>query len=355
MNEKLNDIFSEIKKTRLTEQERILQRNSISAFMAEHPARAPFRVRAADALSSIPGIFDTGSHGMRLAGATLALVLVIGVGTSYAAEGALPGDLLYPVKVSITESIQGALASSESAKAQWNTQLVSRRLAEAGALSDRDALTPVARAELENRIEISVARLDESVEQLVGAKDGGAIIASIQSKLEQSLQEHERGLLALGEDEPGDAAESARTMTMMAAFSASAPVSENSKTRAMIERTIALTKNSRTKIDALKQREDVRSALSVAKDKIEEARMDHATESVESAVEHVSAAEADVRSGDESIGEGEYTAALTTFRAATRSIQETTERLEIGTTSTSTSDENSDEQFEAEVRIRFNR
>ena len=47
----------------------------------------------------------------RLTAVTLALLLIfISTGTLYASETALPGDILYPVKIHATESLRGALA-----------------------------------------------------------------------------------------------------------------------------------------------------------------------------------------------------------------------------------------------------
>ena len=51
---------------------------------------------------------------MRLLRGALALVLC--GGTAYAAESALPGDILYPVKLHVDETVQGAFAVTDAEK-----------------------------------------------------------------------------------------------------------------------------------------------------------------------------------------------------------------------------------------------
>src|SRR3989344_24234 len=68
------------------------------------------------------------------------LVVFIGGGTPAAARGALRGDLLYPVKVSINEKVEVALAPTPAAKAEVQVRLAERRVDEARELSARGRL-----------------------------------------------------------------------------------------------------------------------------------------------------------------------------------------------------------------------
>jgi Domain of unknown function (DUF5667) len=49
---------------------------------------------------------------------------------SYAAEGTLPGDILYPVKIHINENIYNVMAFSHEAQASWHTERAERRFEE---------------------------------------------------------------------------------------------------------------------------------------------------------------------------------------------------------------------------------
>ena len=59
------------------------------------------------------------------------LLVSAGGGVSIAAEGALPGDGLYPVKISINEKVVAAFSVSVDAAANWEARLAERRLEEA--------------------------------------------------------------------------------------------------------------------------------------------------------------------------------------------------------------------------------
>ena len=60
--------------------------------------------------------------------ASLFILIFVGASTSYAAEMALPGDILYPVKAVVNENVVSALAFSEEAKANRSATLALRRL-----------------------------------------------------------------------------------------------------------------------------------------------------------------------------------------------------------------------------------
>lgn len=76
----------------------------------------------------------------RLAAYSLVGVLVVGIGTVSAAQGALPGDILYPVKVNIAEPLEAALAVSQSGKAEANARFAERRVREIEVLAERGTL-----------------------------------------------------------------------------------------------------------------------------------------------------------------------------------------------------------------------
>lgn len=85
--------------------------------------------------------------------AVILLVLMIGGGTSFAAQSALPGDFLYPVKVEINENVESAFAVSNKSEATLQAKLVEERLSEAEKLAVKGTLTNEASLELRNRIE----------------------------------------------------------------------------------------------------------------------------------------------------------------------------------------------------------
>ena len=69
------------------------------------------------------------------------IIALAGGGIASAAEGSLPGEALYAVKVNITEPIRDVLASSPETKAEWQTTKAERRLTEAQELASRGELS----------------------------------------------------------------------------------------------------------------------------------------------------------------------------------------------------------------------
>lgn len=96
---------------------------------------------------------------------TAVFVFVVGSGAlAAAAEGALPGDPLYAVKISFTEPILGAFRkTSTKDSAEWNMLLLERRLDEVEAI----ATTPEAR----KRVDPAAKALREQTSEFLQAVD----------------------------------------------------------------------------------------------------------------------------------------------------------------------------------------
>lgn len=105
-------------------------RLAISTYADQHPAGvlSPF----GDAFSFTAILFSRRSA---YALASIFLLVTVGAGTTYASESSLPGDTLYPVKVSISEPLQGVLIPTVRGKASWHAKLAERRLDEAATLA----------------------------------------------------------------------------------------------------------------------------------------------------------------------------------------------------------------------------
>lgn len=122
-------------------------------------------------------------------------VLVVG-SVSYAAEGSLPGDLLYPVKINVTEQVVTWATRSPRRQAIWHTQLVERRLEEVERLASRGFLDNIKAAEVEARIETETNNVASHIDALENKKELETA-ATISSNLESTLRAHERILLNL--------------------------------------------------------------------------------------------------------------------------------------------------------------
>lgn len=117
----------------------------------------------------------------------LALVVMIAGGSQItsAAEGAVPGDILYPIKVSVAEPLALALSGSER-KAEYAAQFASRRVDEAATLSESGKLDEKTAEDLAVRFEKHVDTV--TVETGALEADGDmAFSLAIRTDLEQKI------------------------------------------------------------------------------------------------------------------------------------------------------------------------
>ena len=120
---------------------------------------------------------------------------MIGGGTSFAAQGALPGDFLYPVKTEFNENIRAAFAVSADSEAKLQANLLEERIAEAVELQAAGKLTAdttqsvAANITLQTNIAMlasansSVFVAKETKSQIQGALTSFLAITNLDSKL----------------------------------------------------------------------------------------------------------------------------------------------------------------------------
>jgi hypothetical protein len=161
-------------------------------------------LRAAAVPRSVPSPFFASRYAFRFAVAFAVLVIMVGVGggAAYAAQDALPGDALYPVKVAVTEPIEGALAASPEAKRAWNAKVAETRLDEAAALAKKGALTAATSEELAANFNAHAAAIpasDARFSSLVASKAGSVLAAGKESGNASSTVASGRLVLAIAE------------------------------------------------------------------------------------------------------------------------------------------------------------
>jgi len=193
-------------------------RAALSSHIDAHPAPAADERRAGGLLAS-PFMSEfknltflsrkmTAMH--MFEGLAVALLIVLG-SVSAAAQGALPGEPLYAVKVNINEQVSGAFAFSPQAKAQHEASLAATRLDEAVDLSAQGKLTPQARAQIEANLQTHVDNVEKNVDKLTSQDDARGAI-EVSSDLASTLNAHEQVMQSLssGSDEAGSVAAAIR-------------------------------------------------------------------------------------------------------------------------------------------------
>ena len=121
---------------------------------------------------------------------SLALLLLATGGTSLAAETALPGDLLYPVKISLNEQVRSFTAITPEAKAKFALEVTDRRLKEVALLSSRGLLNAETSSIIQSQLLKQAGQIKNQVASLVSTKNIRAA-QEISLNFESSLRAHE--------------------------------------------------------------------------------------------------------------------------------------------------------------------
>lgn len=191
--EKLFQNLHDVGDFALSDNEKKLMRNELVAFMHDHPVRNTLASRIT------VSVFLYASFAIHRYGrpaVAFALILVVGIGgTSYAAEGALPGSALYSVKLNVNEKVAGALKFGSKEQAEWSAERATRRLEEAEKLAVRGELDAEKQTQLEELFDAHAAEFARVVAAIEHDNGDAATSADVQSEFEASLKAH-RTILA---------------------------------------------------------------------------------------------------------------------------------------------------------------
>lgn len=149
------------------------------------------RVFASSSMHTMqPRISPFSSMWFKLIPTALVLIFFVGGSTSFAARNTLPGDLLYPFKIGVTERVQGLLLVSTKEQAKFEIILVERRSEEAIKLVKTGKLDEKKNTTLTDAIDKHTKSINSKVEELkvtdkVAAKDvAGSLAASLNEQVE---------------------------------------------------------------------------------------------------------------------------------------------------------------------------
>lgn len=97
-------------------------------------------------------------------GSVFSLAVVLGGGAVFASGNSLPGNVLYPLKVSVVEPIHSALTFSPKAKAEYESKLATKRLVEAEILESRGKLDKAKEEKLSLLLEDHAEAFNKAIE-----------------------------------------------------------------------------------------------------------------------------------------------------------------------------------------------
>ena len=111
------------------------------------------------------------------------ITVFVGAGTSFAAQGAVPGDFLYPVKTEVNENVRAAFAVGANAEAELQADLLEERLAEAAKLQAEGRLTSERAVVVANKIKTQAQIVSDA-----SAKSDAAVATNINERVNLALQ-----------------------------------------------------------------------------------------------------------------------------------------------------------------------
>ena len=208
--------------TRLSVAEKGALKERLTAYMEYHPLpkeRAEMTKTASSTMVSESFTlvrFNTPQVRNFLGAFTVLLVIIVPV----VAERAVPGDVLYPVKVQFNEEIRGTLTLSPYQKVEWETERLERRIAEARLLSSEGKLTEEVQAKVAKAVKehsdaaqaeiATIAESDSDEAALAGITFNAALEVQsevLESDIENGIGGDELALVvgeAIASAEPAD-------------------------------------------------------------------------------------------------------------------------------------------------------
>lgn len=198
-DKKIEQFKNLVKKVALSEKEVADLRLSISEFAKSKPVREERTVEFGSHTKQRSWFLPLFTFRPMPIALAIILFVTVGGGVSVAAENALPGDVLYPVKVSVNEEARARLAASAESRTEWEIKRLERRLTEAAKVEARGEVREEVRAQIEENFERQADKVEARIAELE-AKGNLVAAAQLSSNSEAVLNVHERILAKLSGD-----------------------------------------------------------------------------------------------------------------------------------------------------------
>lgn len=152
--------IEQIQKIKMTTEEKDLVLKKILSFPVsiERPVASPYS-------NSFLSIFQR-HHFAYYSMATFLILVLSGGGVAFASQESLPGNILYPIKVSIVEPINSALKFKVEDKAKYESKLATTRMIEAETLAYQGKLDTVKETQINSLLATHTSSLDKAIDEL---------------------------------------------------------------------------------------------------------------------------------------------------------------------------------------------
>lgn len=162
----------------LSDSARTKMEETLQDYVSFHPVRVEEGSRSIKQVPFGTSLLRLKSTIMPIA---ILLAVFISAGTSFAAQGSVPGDFLYPVKTEVNENIRSAFTFGADAQATLEADLLEERLSEAQELQTEGKLSGEVAARvaaaIQTQAETAEAANDDSSAEVTVATDNRVKIA----------------------------------------------------------------------------------------------------------------------------------------------------------------------------------
>ena len=200
-DDRTTEYLDSLKSVSLRDEVRLTMREELEAYADLHGVRVAEEDRSIGVVQkySVFALFTNLNTRNMKATLLIALMLTAG-GTSFAAQDAVPGELLYPVKIGVNENIRSAVAFDADAKAKLQAALLAERLEEAQTLAQEGKLEGNLAVEVRKNIQTQFDRT-----YLASVEADTEVGAEVRTQVAQSLSTFqssmESGMLAQADSE----------------------------------------------------------------------------------------------------------------------------------------------------------
>ncbi len=172
----------------MTSAEKNLVKTNLVNFMSANPL--PISLNKTSFERSIPSPFINSFSLLplfRISASALGVVLILGGSLTYASGTALPGNILYPVKVHVREPVARTLAVKPEAKIAFDKERVKTRISELKTLQTKEDADTVSIKEAEDAFSTSLDSFEKSLDE--GENSGRvALVEEAQKDILEKLQ-----------------------------------------------------------------------------------------------------------------------------------------------------------------------
>jgi hypothetical protein len=255
---------------------------------------------------------------------SLLLVLFAGGVASVQAENALPGDVLYPVKVGFNEKMKMVLAFSEQEKVQLNIELAEVRLREAEKLALKGRITKDAQDQIASNFNMQANEAAKKIEEMDDFKAGREAAAQASSDLQALLNAHGHVLKKIQEIKDGKSGQNLDSL-ITNVDNISQKIEEEPEQQKFAAKADSLDKFTENQFEAAKK------AVEKAKEMIEKRKEKMGDVAVSQALNNLELAKQKIEEGKKEMENKNYFSATSIFQQATVMAKESANLIKAKT------------------------